>query len=754
MRVIVAEKPELGRAIADALGGGRRTDGHIVCRDVAVTWCFGHLLELTDPEDHDPETGRWDAARLPLSWPATHKPIEGKEDQIALIRRLVKGAKVVVHAGDPDEEGQLLVDLVLRHVGNRAPVRRLLINDLNVDVVRRALRSMRDNREFVGLYRAALGRSIADQRYGYNLTRAYTLAARRLGADGVLSVGRVQTPILGLVVRRDRQRENHEKQRYFELDATFAERADGRGGDGGGDAGDGPRSLSARYVPAKDVPVDDKGRPNERDALDAIAKAVDGKLGTVVTARTDARTTPPPLPYDLLSLQADASRKFGLSPDRTLALTQSLRERHRLITYNRSDCRHLPDEQHADAPAVLAAVAATAPVLGNAVAAADASVKGRAYDSRHVTAHHAIVPTAARANLAALSDGEAKVYQLVARAYLAQFHPPERYRATTVEIDVVGRDGATHRFRATGRVQVDPGWKRLYRNDRGGEASAALEGAAIDVEWVTKGASMDCTDPSVAERETQPPPAYTMATLLKDLASVAKYVTDPRVKALLLAKDADKKGERGGIGTPATRSAIIATLLRRGYIEETGKRVLSTVLGRDFHDALPASATAPDMTALWHEQQEEIRRGETTLEAFLDGVAVHIRQEVARAGTAEIRVAATGPACPACAKGVMKRRHGSKGEFMGCSRYPDCRHTADVVGASGATDRPAPDGAKGARARGAAKARATGSSGAKARTKRAATKTTTAKQATAEKVAAKRPSIRTRARPKGDDAAR
>jgi len=681
VRVIVAEKPELGRAIADALGGGRRADGHTVCRDVAVTWCFGHLLELTDPEDHDPAAKRWDAARLPLSWPATHKPIEGKEDQIALIRRLVKGASVVVHAGDPDEEGQLLVDLVLHHVGNRAPVKRLLINDLNADAVRRALRGMRDNAEFVGLYHAALARSVADQRYGYNLTRAYTLAAQRLGAEGVLSVGRVQTPILGLVVRRDRQREKHEKATYFELDATFTGTGSTGSADGVDDAGadaDAP-SLRARYAPGKGVPVDDKGRPNERDALEAIAAAVDGKRGKVTVARTDARTTPPPLPYDLLALQADASRKFGLAPDATLALTQSLRERHRLITYNRSDCRHLPDEQHPDAPATLAAIAATAPVLAGAATRADPTVKGRAYDSRHVTAHHAIVPTAARADLSRLSDGEAKVYQLVARAFVAQFHPHERYRATVVEIVVAG-----HTFRATGRVQVDPGWKALYRNDRGGEASTAPEGAAIDIEWVTRDALVDCTEPNITERVTQPLPAYTMATLLKDLAAVAKYVTDPRVKALLLAKDADKKGERGGIGTPATRSAIIATLLRRGYIEETGKKVTSTALGRDFHDALPASATAPDMTALWHEQQERIRSGEMTLRDFLDGVALHIGDEVARAGSAPIRVVATGPACPVCNQGVMKARKGAKGAFLGCSCYPDCRHTADIPAAPAA----------------------------------------------------------------------
>lgn len=686
MRLIVAEKPELGRAIAEALGGGRRAEGYIDCGDDIVTWCFGHLLALTDPEDHDPAAARWSLDQLPLRWPIRHKPIDDKFDQIRLIEGFVRRAASVVHAGDPDEEGQLLVEQVLRHVGNTAPVERLLINDNNPDVVRRALGALRDNAEFQGLYRSALARSAADQRYGYNLTRAYTLQARRQGGDvGVLSVGRVQTPILGLVVRRDRAHEDHEVRHFFELAATFVERQPGR-------TRGPPEEMARRFVaihqPNGDLPVDEKGRPSDRSSLARIAETIDGKSGKVIRAATEHRRTSPPLPYDLLNLQVDASRKFAIAPERTLAVTQTLRERHRLITYNRSDCRYLSDEQHPEAPDVLAAIAATAPVLAGAVAGADAERKSRAFDSRHVTAHHAIVPTTRQADLARLSLDEARIYQLVARAYVAQFHPPERFDATVVEVRVEG-----HRFKATGRRTTEEGWKALYRNDRGNGALEREADSASDIRWVKPAARLDCSTPLVTDRETRPPPRYTMATLMADLARVAKYVTDPRIRALLVAKDREKQGEHGGIGTPATRSAIVAGLIRRGYIEERGKQVSSTTLGRAFHDTLPPIATAPDMTALWHEQQDQIRRGETTLEAFLHEVGAFIAKEVVAAREARLVIGpASGPVCPACTRGVMGRRRGPTGAFMGCSRYPDCRHTTPVGEVAG--NKPAPGRAR------------------------------------------------------------
>ncbi|MBS8270886.1 DNA topoisomerase III [Halomonas litopenaei] len=561
-------------------------------------------------------------------------------------------------ACNSNREGQLLVDELLEFVGNNAPVQRILINDNNPKVVRRAFDNLRDNREFHGLYQSALARSVADQHYGYNLTRAYTLAGRAAGGDQVLSVGRVQTPILGLVVRRDRAHEGHASHFYYDLGACFA----GEGGE-----------FAARYRPGDDAPVDDKGRVIDQEFAQRVAQAIEGQPANVVGAKTEDKQTPPPLPYNLLNLQADASRKFGFSPDKTLKTTQALRERHRLITYNRSDCEYLSDEQHADAPGVLDAIANTAPVLGKAAQAADPMLKSRAYNSANVSAHHAIIPTQTSGDLEKLTDDEAKLYQLIARQFIAQHWPPEQYRQTTLDLEVAG-----HAFRVTAKVVTSLGWKRLYKQDADNEeVHGEDDDSAANLEWVTPQTPLTCQGATVAEKQTQPPKRYTMSALLKDLARVAKYVTDERVKKLLLAKDQEKKGEHGGIGTPATRSAIIEALMKRGFLEEKGKKVQSTKLGREFHDLLPESATAPDMTALWHEQQEQIRAGEMSLEQFVGGVATHVAQEVEQIKAKGVKVTtATGPQCPTCESGTLRRRPSKgKGFFWGCSAYPECKAT-------------------------------------------------------------------------------
>lgn len=658
MRLFIAEKPELGRAIADALGGGQKDGGCIRCSNGdVVTWCFGHLLTLTDPEDHDPAAKQWSMENLPLKWPVEHKPISDKESQIKLIQKLASQASVICHSGDVDEEGQAIVDELLAYIGNTKPVQRILISDMNKKIVQRALANMRDNNEFYNLYQSALARSVSDQLYGYNLTRAYTIAGRAAGATQVLSVGRVQTPILGLVVRRDRAHESHSAHSYFDLAALIA-------GDGG--------RFKAKHRPADGAPVDDKGRVIEESYATALLEAVKGQPAAVTSAATEDKETAAPLPYNLLNLQADASRKFGFSPDKTLKVTQSLREKHRLITYNRSDCEYLSDEQHEDAPAVLAAIAQTAPVLAKAAESGDPAIKSRAFNSKNVSAHHAIIPTENTADLSKLSDDESKLYLLIARAYIAQFWPKHSYRETTIDLDVAG-----YAFRSTSRVTTLEGWKKLYARDTDNdEVHQDEDDNTESLEWVTAESALICEEATSEKKQTKPPARYTMATLLKDLARVAKYVTDPKIRQLLLAKDQEKKGEHGGIGTPATRSAIIEQLMKRGFIAEQSKKVISTDLGREFHDLLPESATAPDMTALWHEQQEQIRAGEMTMQEFVDGIAAHVAQEIERIKAEGVKVtAATGPECPVCGKGTLNRRKGKSGFFWGCSAYPDCKTT-------------------------------------------------------------------------------
>jgi len=656
MRVFIAEKPELGRAIAEALGGGNRGDGCIRCSsgDV-VTWCFGHLLALTDPEDHDPAAAVWNMTSLPLRWPVQHKPIDGKDAQIKIIQSLVEDASEVIHAGDPDDEGQLLVDEVLEYIGNTKPVKRILINDLNKKVVQKALGSMRENSEFYGMYQSALARSVSDQLYGYNLTRAYTIAGRAGGVDQVLSVGRVQTPILGLVVRRDREHENHSAHFYHDINAQI---------------GDGEKEFRAKYRPAKDVRVDDKGRLIDAELAEAICTAVKGQSVSDIQINKEDKDAPAPLPYNLLNLQIDASRKFGFTPDKTLKLTQSLRERHRLITYNRSDCQYLSDEHHDDAPQVLAAIAQTAQVLHKAAKSGDPELKSRAFNSKNVSAHHAIIPTEKMADLSKIDPDEAKLYLLIARAYIAQFFPKYSYCQTTIDVTVAKYD-----FRASARVTTDEGWKKLYRQDKDNDAieDDAAHGGGENLDWVDAAAPLVCRDVDNVKKETKPPPPYTMAALLKDLTRVSKYITDPRIKKLLLAKDQDKKGEQGGIGTPATRSAIIAQLISRGFISEKRKKVTSTTLGREFHDLLPEAATSPNMTALWHEQQEEIKEGRLTMHGFVDGIAEHVAKEIDNIKTGGLKIVATNlPKCGVCDKGYLRRKKSKKGFFWGCGSYPEC----------------------------------------------------------------------------------
>lgn len=665
MRLFIAEKPELAKAIVEGLGGGRRKEGYYDCGNDWVTWCFGHLLQLLDPEDYDERYSTWRMDDLPIApIPWRKKPASAKSGQLRLIIGLLKQADSVVHAGDPDDEGQLLVDEILAYARCRLPVQRLLINDNNTKVVRKALEHLRDNREFASLSAAAEARSVGDQLYGYNLTRAYTLAAHKVGYQGVLSVGRVQTPILGLVVRRDREFESHVKSFYYHVTGQFQIQG---------------VAFPARYQVVEGDPVDDKGRLIDQQYAQRIADAVKGQAARILSADTKQKEQPAPLPYNLLKLQTDAARKFGMKPDQVKNITQSLRERHRLITYNRSDCEYLSDEHHADAPQVLAAIAQTAPMLAPASAAANPAFKSRAFDSSKVSAHHAIIPTEATADLATLSEGERKIYLLVARAYVAQFWPTHQYDHTTVLVEVAGR-----RFACQSNVTTRAGWLALYKSDRGSEDAQGDERdltLALDLRTLRTGHRGICTDATADQLETKPRPRYTMATLLTDLTRVARYIRDEHLRTALQEKDKSKQGEHGGIGTPATRDSIIATLFARGYLVEQGKSIVSTPTGRQFYDTLPDQARYPDMTALWHEQQKAIQAGERDVESFIRELVEYIAGEVGAVKAQGIGMTVEAPLCPECRK-PLRRIKGRKGFFWGCTGFADgCTfHCPDKAG--------------------------------------------------------------------------
>ena len=666
MRVFIAEKPELAKAIVEGLGGGKRANGYFECQggDV-VTWCFGHMLRLMDPEEHDPKYGRWSLADLPIPMtPWKKAPInrKGSGDQLKVILDLLKRSDSAVHAGDPDEEGQLLVDEILEHVKYRKPVKRLLINDNNTKVVRKALASMRDNAEFAHLSAAAEARAVADQIYGYNMTRTYTLVAQKAGYQGTLNVGRVQTPILGMVVRRTRAFRDHKKAHYFVVTGHFSVSGVG---------------FPARYVVADGDPVDEKRRLIDEAKANLIAATAKGAGARIIEARTRSIEQPPPLPYNLLKLQADASKKYGIKPDETKDITQSLREKHKLITYNRSDCQFLSDEQHGEAPAVLAAIAGTTgSVMGDAVKGANATIKSRAFDSSKVSAHHAIIPTETVANLSSLTDSERKIYLLIARAYVAQFYPPRKYDQTVVLVEAGGK-----RFTTTANFTTSRGWTALYGTDDADENEVGADEITMDLRALRAGDAGMCKDTLVERKETKPQPLYTMSSLMLDLPSVAKYIKDDRLRKLLVEKDKGKEGEHGGIGTPATRDTIIKNLIDRGFLVEKGKNIISSEMAERFYDVLPDPAKFPDMTAMWHEQQNEIRAGKLSTLNFVAGLSKTVADEVGRVIRDGLDIGIDAHPCPKCGSALRRIKRKDGGFFWGCTaRQEGCDYACNDLG--------------------------------------------------------------------------
>ena len=678
MRLFIAEKPELGRAIAEALGGGSPKKGHIVCGDDVVTWCFGHMLALCDPEEYDMKYKQWRFDDLPMAFiPWKKKPLEQSEEQLAVIKGLLDRADTVVNAGDPDPEGQLLVDEILEFYRCKKSVKRVLINDNNTELVKRAIKSMSDNAVFRGMSKAAEARQVADQLYGYNMTRAYTLAMqtnRKLTDDApaisgvkVLSVGRVQTPILGLVVCREAENRNHQKAHYYTVTAAF---------DFGGDR------IDARLDVPEDAPTDEKGRITDEGYAAGITNAVTGKPATIRQIETKPKEAPPPLPFNLLKLQALAASRWRMQPDKVKAITQKLREEHRLITYNRSDCQYLSDEQHADAQAVIAAIGKNIGGDNALVAAANPEIKSRAFDSSKVSAHHAIIPTIATPDMSKLSKDEAAIYNVIAEYYLMQFLPNYKYDQTKATITC-----ESHTFTHTSNKATDQGWKGVAgQKDAGADKEQTDDaGEAEDAPPANdhrQGESGTCSTAKSDKQETKPRPLYTMSTLLADLAAVAKYVKDPELKKTLLQKDKGKEGEHGGIGTAATRDELIKTLFTRGFIEEstTGKKtvILPTEAGRALYASLPDVARTPDLTAVWHQDFAEIERGAMEQRAFIDKLMQFITGEVGRVKKIPPNSAEGTEFCPKC-KAALARRTGKNGAFWGCTNRDECNATYNDV---------------------------------------------------------------------------
>ena len=683
--VYLAEKHSIALALADALPGPRVNLGSCIkCGDVVITWLSGHLLEQAPPEAYNPGYKSWSRATLPIipdKFILLPRSERGAADQLEVIRALLAICPSAVNAADFDREGQLLVDEVLELVRYEGRVLRLQTRALDATSLRRELSRMHDNAQFAGMREAARARSQLDWLAGINLTRAMTIHGRSRGADTVLSLGRVQTPTLALVVERDLEIENFVPKPFYKLTCPFA-----------AEAGILPTKL---VVDADMKGADSEKRLVDRDEALRIRDLVSGKPGLVSLVESKRVQEQAPLPYNLTELQKDASARYGLGAQATLQACQRMYEA-KFISYPRTDCQYLPVEQFADAPGVLQAVGKFEG-MQEMVDACDSSRRSAAWNTGKVSAHHAIIPTQEPAK--GLSEREAKVYTLICRRYAWQFLPPHIFTRTRVDVRCEG-----FLWRANGRVEESAGWTDFRDAGPALAAKKTKEDAqARDVvlPGVAKDEQVLAGDVAVEEAMTTPPARFTEGTLVDAMENIQRYIRGASAEDEKILKKTE------GLGTVATRAGIIETLFLRSYIKKQGKSLLSTQLGRDVIKNSPAVIRDPLMTADMERALSEIQEGRrectdyvasyaATLPAVIEEIfatdASYTPGEAQPRGRGSSKSGAgrkknttgagevDGPACPQCGKPLVQRQ-GPRGAFWGCSGFPQCRFaTSDNSG--------------------------------------------------------------------------
>jgi len=613
LKLYIAEKPSLGRAIAAALPKPHKNHKtHIeAANGDVVSWCIGHILAQADPQDYDANLKKWSMETLPIvpeQWQL--KPITRTRSQLTILRKLVKQADDIIHAGDPDREGQLLVDEVIDYFKvsqtKKANVKRLLISDLNLPAVKRSLKSLKNNQDFMPLSISALARSRADWLYGINLTRVCTLQGQKQGYNSVLSVGRVQTPVLGLVVRREQEIADFVSKPFYQvlahlsIDKEKTSKTD---------------CFTAKWQPSEVCQqyCDEEGRVLVKSLANNVVARIHEQVAVVESINTEPKQQNQPLPFNLSSLQIAAAKQFSMNAKLVLDVCQALYEKHKLITYPRSDCRYLPKEQLKQAATIINTLAAVNLPCGEQAKNADESIKSKAWNDKKITAHHAIVPTEKSPNNITLNSFEKNIYLLIVRQYLAQFYPVYRYQQTKLAVKIAGG-----LFTTSNKVEQQQGWKVLFPSrDKSTEEMSTLP-------ELQQGQILHCQRGELVEKHTSPPESFTDATLLSAMTGIARFVSDNNIRKVL--RDTD------GLGTDATRAGIIDLLFNRNFLLRQGKKIIATEVGVALINALPLQATLPDMTAEWEASLTAISEKSASYLSFMQPLTCTVIDMVNGAG--------------------------------------------------------------------------------------------------------------------------
>jgi DNA topoisomerase III len=636
--LVIAEKPSVGRDLSRVLPGAfQKHDGYLEADEHVMTWAVGHLVQLAEPDEYDPKYKKWRMTDLPIV-PDRFKLVvrdERSKKQMGVIKKLLARDDVerVVNACDAGREGELIFAWTYEKANARKPVERLWLSSMTTAAIRSALGELRPRDDFARLEQAARSRSEADWIVGMNATRAATIRLRS-SFDGAVSLGRVQTPTLTLVARREEEIRAFKPEAYWLVDASFEPLA-----------GEPGRRYSGRFHAG--------AQPRLKTAAEAeaIVAAVRGRAGAITKLEKSTKKERAPLLYDLTTLQREANNRFGFSARRTLAAAQRLYEEHKALTYPRTSSRFLTGDMAREIKPTAELVGRT-PEYARAAAyvtGLDTLPLGRVVNDAKVADHHAIIPTRAEHRLERMSDDDRRVYDMVARRFLAVFHPDAVFENTRLETTV-----AEHVFRTRGRLLIEPGWRGVYGEgleDR--SAADEDEGADQTLPKLAEGEDVRTLEVGAEEKETKPPRRYSDASLLAAMETAGKLVDDDELREAM--KDS-------GIGTPATRAAIIERLIDVGYLERDGRSLVCTEKGLNVIRLLDGHPlTSPGLTGDWEHRLGRMEQGEETRERFMHDIAEFARGTVGELDTRlkEVRIprANLGP-CPVCGRDIVENRKG------------------------------------------------------------------------------------------------
>lgn len=619
MRLYLCEKPSQAKDIAAVLGVNLRKPGMITGEGIIVTWAIGHLLGSAPPEVYGPQfCAPWREDVLPLlpqTWQRVVKPDTAA--QFAVVKKCLKQATEVVIATDADREGEVIARELLDYCAYTGPVKRLWLSALDESSIRQALASLWPGEKTALLYQAGLARAQADWLTGINLTRLYTLKAQ--WASGVLSIGRVQTPTLALVVKRDREIEQFIPKPYWQVVAHLIKDN---------------IALWAQWVPAPQYCDEDKRCVQKNRAEAVVSQCNQFQQACVVEVHTKREHLSAPLCFDLGTLQQVCSKKWGMGASQVLDLVQSLYETHKTVTYPRTDCGYLPVVMQKDVPVIFQALQQVDPAWQFVIPRLDVNFRSRVWNDKKITAHHGIIPTRKVFDMTRLSEDEEKVYRLICQYYLAQFLPLQVLESTVAEFDIGGQ-----RFRATGQVTIEAGWKPLFtsepqNNDNHHDEKKHQEDPEnASLPPLSPQDNLRCQETVLKPCHTTPPSPFTEGSLIAAMKNAAQHVCDIKLKQIL--KD------NAGLGTEATRASILDILFKRGFLKHKGKSIHASQTARELIDALPESLTSPGMTALWEQALDEIEQGKLTLSAFMSKQYHWIQHLVVQGRAQTLQLSAT-----------------------------------------------------------------------------------------------------------------